>query len=90
MVQCYLPWDNIWIALNPVEVMNKNLSMLVRRYIATKVRCVRNKDKPWLDDQYRNGFGLKQESHLRWTRYLSRVNWKEFVHCEVRVNETYS
>ena len=35
-------------------------------------------------------FGLKQEAHLRWTRDRSRVNWEEFVHFQVRANETYS
>ena len=34
--------------------------------------------------------GLKQEAHLQWTRDRSRVNWEEFVHCQVRANETYS
>ena len=34
--------------------------------------------------------GLKQEAHLRWTRDRSRVTWEEFVHCQVRANETYS
>ena len=29
-------------------------------------------------------------SHLRWTRDRSRVNWEEFVHWQVRANETYS
>ena len=33
---------------------------------------------------------LKQEAHLRWTRYRSRVNWEEFVHYQLRANETYS
>ena len=51
---------------------------------------MRNKDKIWFDDQYRHAFGLKQEPLLRWTRDRSRVNWEEFVHCQVRVNETYS
>ena len=37
-----------------------------------------------------HAFGLKQEAHLRWTRDRSRVNWEEFVHCQVRANETYS
>ena len=32
----------------------------------------------------------KQEAHLRWTRDRSQVNWEEFVHCQVRANETYS
>ena len=27
---------------------------------------------------------------LRWTRGSSRVNWEEFVSCQVRANETYS
>ena len=37
-----------------------------------------------------HAFGFKQEAHLRWTRDLSRVNWEEFVGCQVRANETYS
>ena len=48
-----------------------------------------NKD-PWFDDQCRSAFGLKQEAHLRWTRDRSLINWKEFVRCPMRVNETYS
>ena len=51
---------------------------------------MRNKDKPWFDDQCRPAFGLKQEAHLRWKRDRSRVNWEEFVRCQVRANETYS
>ena len=35
-------------------------------------------------------FDLKQEAHLWWTRDRSQVNWEEFVHCQVRANETYS
>ena len=31
-----------------------------------------------------------EEWHLRWTSDRSRVNWEEFVHCQVRANETYS
>ena len=46
--------------------------------------------RPWFDDQSRHGFGLKQEAHLRWTRDPSRINWEEFVRCQVRANETYS
>ena len=49
-----------------------------------------NKDKPWFDDQCRHAFSLKQEVHLRWTCDRSRVNWEEFVHYQVRANETYS
>ena len=55
----------------------------------TNVIRVRNKDKPWFDDQRRHAFGLKQEAHLRWTRNRSRVNW-EFVRCQVNANESYS
>ena len=29
------------------------------------------------------------EAHLRWTRDCYRVNWDEFVRCQVRANETY-
>ena len=84
------PWRNIWLAGNPVEVSNEHLSLLVGRYVPTKVIRVRNKDKPWFDDLCRQAFGLKQETHHRWTRDRSRVNWKEFVHCQVRTNEIYS
>ena len=64
--------------------------LLVGRFVPTKIIHVRNKDKPWFDDQCRQAFGLKQEAHLRWTRDRSRVNWEEFVQCQVRANETYS
>ena len=70
-----LPWRNILISDNPVEVLNEHLSLLVGRYVPTKVIRVRNKDKPWC----RHAFGLKQEAHLRWTHDSSRVNWEEFV-----------
>ena len=43
-----LPWHNIWLSDNPVEVLNEHLSLLVGRYVPTKVIRVRNKDKPWL------------------------------------------
>ena len=46
--------------------------------------------KPWFDDQCRHAFDLKQQSHLQWTCDRSRVNWEEFVHCQVIANETYS
>ena len=49
-----------------------------------------NKDKPWFDDQCRHAFGLKQEAYLWWTRDCSRVNWEEFLRCQVRANGTYS
>ena len=85
-----LPWHNIWSADNPVEVLNEHLLLLVGHFVPTKIICVRNKDKPWFDDQCRHAFSLKQEAHLRWIRDRSRVNWDEFVHSQVRANETYS
>ena len=85
-----LPWRNIWSADNPVEVLNEHLLLLVGRFVPTKIIRVRNKNKPWLDDQCMHDFSLKQEAHLRWTRDRSRVNWDEFVHCQVRANEKYS
>ena len=39
-----LPWCNIWLSDNPVEVLNEHLSLLVVRYIPTKVIRVGNKD----------------------------------------------
>ena len=53
-----LPWRNIWLSDNPVEVLNEHLSLLVGRYVPTKVILVHNKDKPWFDDQCRQAFGL--------------------------------
>ena len=73
-----------------IEVLYEHLSLLVVRYVPIKVICVRNKDKPWFDDQCRHAFGLKQEAHLQWTCDCSLVNWEEFVCCEMRANETYS
>ena len=60
-----LPWCNICLVDNPLEVLNEHLSLLVGRYVPTKVISVRGKDKPWFDDQCRHAFGLKQEAHLR-------------------------
>ena len=85
-----LPWRNICLSDNPVEVMNEHLSQPVGRYVPTKVIHARNKDKPWFYDQCRHAFCFKQEAHLRWARDLPRVNWEEFVCCQVRANETYS
>ena len=51
---------------------------------------MRNKDKPWFNDQCRHAFCLKQEADLLWTRGLSRFNWDEFASGQVRANETYS
>ena len=83
-----LPGHNIWLADNPVEVLNEHLSLQVGHYVPTKVIRVHNKDKPFFDDQCRHAFGLKQAAHLRWTRDHFRVNWEEFVSCQVRANET--
>ena len=85
-----LPLGNIWSNGNPVDVLNEHLLLLVGRFVPTKVISVRNKDKPWFDDQCRHAFGLNQEAHLRWTRDRAQVNWEEFVRCQVRANETYS
>ena len=84
-----LLWRNNWSSVNPVEVLNEHLSLLVGRYVPTKIIRVRNKDKTWFDDLCIRAFDLKQEAHLRWTRDRSRVNWEEFVRCQVRANETY-
>ena len=43
-----LPWPNIWLADNPVEVLNEYLSLLVGRYVPTKVICVCNRISLWL------------------------------------------
>ena len=83
-----MPWLRFCTTF--VEVLNEHLSLLVGRYVPTKVIRVRNKDKPWFDDQCSHAFWPKQEAHLRWTRDRSRVNWEEFVRCQVRANETYS
>ena len=69
-----LPWRNIWLVGNPVENLNEQLSLLVGRYVPNKVIRVRNKDKPWFDDQCRHDFGLKREAHLRWSSDRFRVN----------------
>ena len=85
-----LPWRNILLSDNPFEVLKEHLSLLVGLYVPTKVIHVRNKDKPWFYDKCRHAFGLTQEAYLRWTRDRTRVNWEEFVCCQVRANETYS
>ena len=46
-----LPWRNLWLSDNSVEVLNEHLSLLVGRYVPIKVIRMRNKDKPWFDDQ---------------------------------------
>ena len=44
-----LSWHNIWLADNPVEVLNERLSLLIGRYDPTKVISVCNKEKSWFD-----------------------------------------
>ena len=83
-------WCNAGSADNPVEILNEYLLLLVGHFVITNVIRVCNKDKPWFDDQCRHAFDFKHEAHLRWTRDRSRVNWEEFVFCQVRANETYS
>ena len=41
-----LPWPSIWSAVNPIERLNVNLSLLVERFVLTQLIHVRNKDKP--------------------------------------------
>ena len=50
---------------------------------------MRNNYKPWFDDQCRHAIGLKQEAHFRLTGDRSRINWEEFIRCQVRADETY-
>ena len=85
-----LPWHSISFSDNPVEVLNEHLSLLVGRYLPSKIMNVCNKDKPWLDDLGRRAFDLKQEAHLQWSRDRCWVNWEEFVHFQIRANEVYS
>ena len=40
---------------------------------------MRNKDKPYFNDDCRLEFDIKLDAHLRWTRDRSRVNWDMFV-----------
>ena len=49
----------------------------------TKVILAYHLDEPWLGDQCRPDFGLKQKAHLR-------VNWEQFVRFQVRANVTKS
>ena len=66
-----LPLQSIWSADNPVKRLNVHSSLLVECFVLTKVICVRNKDKPWFNDDCRHAFDLKQEAHLEWTRDCS-------------------
>ena len=84
-----LPWRSIWSADNPVERLNVHLSLLVERFVLTKVIHLRNKDKPLFKDDCRLAFDIKQGGNLRWTRDRSRVNYDEFVHYQRRANAVY-
>ena len=59
---------------------------ILSRFVPNKVIRVRNRDKPWFNDDCRRAFDLTQEAHLQWTRGCSRVNWDEFVHYQRRAN----
>ena len=85
-----LPWQSVWSADNPVERLKVHLSLLVDRFVPTNVIRVRNKDKPWFNDDCRLAFSIKQGAHLRWTRDRSLVNWDEFVHYQRRANAVYA
>ena len=54
------------------------------------VSDVHHKDKPWINDDSRLAFDIKQEVHLRWTRDRSRDNWDEFVHYQRRAKAVYA
>ena len=54
-----LPWRSIWSADNPVERLNVHLSLLVERFVPTKMIHVRNKDKPCFNDDCRLAFDIK-------------------------------
>ena len=85
-----LSWRSIWSADNLVERLNVLFVLLVERFVPTKVIRVRNKDKPWFDDDCRLAFDIKQGAYLRWTRDRSLVNWDEFVHYQRRANAVYA
>ena len=55
-----LPWRSIWNADNPVERLNVHLPLLVERFVPTKVFRMRNKNKPWFNDDCRLAFDIKQ------------------------------
>ena len=65
-------------------------SLLVERIDPAKVIRVRNKDKPWFNDDCRLAFDIKQGAYLRWTRDRSRDNWDEFVNYQRRANAAYT
>ena len=60
-----LPWRSICSVDNQVERLNVHLSLLVERFVPTRVIRVRNKDKPLFSDDFRLAFDIKQGDHLR-------------------------
>jgi hypothetical protein len=84
-----LPWHTIWKTNQPVEVLNQHLSSLIERFIPTKVIRLRNKDKPWFNDDCRRAFDLKQCAYHRWTRDRSQANWSDFSECQRSANGVY-
>ena len=85
-----MPWRSVWNADNPVERLNVHLSLLVEHFVPAKVIRVRNKVKPWINEDCWFAFDIKWEAHLRWTRDRSRVNLDEFVHYHRRANAVYA
>ena len=67
-----------------------HLSLLVGRFVPTKVIRVLNKDKPWFNDDFKLAFDIKKGANLRWTRDRSRFNWDEFVHYQRRANAVHA
>ena len=55
-----LPWQSIWSADNAGERLNVHLSQIGEHLVPTKVILVRNKDKPWFNDDCRLAFDIKQ------------------------------
>ena len=49
---------------------------------------MRDKDKPWFDEGML--FASSRRLIFGGPSDRSRVNWEEFVRCQVRANETYS
>ena len=56
-----------------IHRLNVHLSLLEERFVSTKVIRVRNKDKPWFNDDCRHAFDLKQVAPLRWARDSSSL-----------------
>ena len=67
-----------------------HLPLLVERFVLTKVIHVRNKNKPWFNDDCRLAFNIKQGAHLRWVCDRCLDNWDEFVHYQRRANAVYA